>query len=220
MDLLKQSAESFENLLDKEYALTIARKRQKYEFRIIFEEWDFKHLSGIQKLIDLDLHSMPAGVIFNDILHNKITERDLQESLYFNDIKERLENLKNLENYLDNNMLVFKWDEKKAAYSKIKADYMLKEDIQFDNKAYIFLKEKTNIFCSNNKLKVSDVKKESAVSFFLSIREYNKNQVSYILLRNEKIDLRNNKRILLFDRCEVIKSEKELEKVLRNVNMK
>jgi len=199
MDSLKQSAEAFKELLDKEYLITVARKRQKTEFKLIFEEWDFKHLSGMQKLTDLDYHKMPAGVIFKDILKGRIKDSDLQRSEYFADIAERLDDLKNLERYLDNNMLVYKWDIKNSPYSKIGyADYVFKENIPDEKKAYVFLREKLSSG-TIKKLKIEEIKKTSAISFFLDSRDITKYQVVYTLLRNEKVDIKNKSSLILYD---------------------
>jgi len=204
MEALKQSAKAFKRLLNKEYLMVITRKSNSVQFKLLFEEWDFKHLAGIHKLTDTDLYKMPAANLFNNILRDKITESDLKASIYFNEIKERMENLKNLESYLDNNMLVFKWDRNKGGYSKVSADYVLKENIPDDKKAYVFLREKFSLG-TTKKLKVEEIKKKSAISFFLEKRDLTENQVSYTLVKNEKIDKIKNTRTVLYDLEEVKK---------------
>jgi len=198
MEILKQSAIAFKKLLNKEYLMIVARKGNSVRFKLSFEEWDFKHLAGIHKLADTGLYKMPAAVLFNDILIDKITESDIKESVHFGEIKERIENLKNLEDCLDNNMTVFKWNSNKGKYSRINADYILKENIPDEKKAYVFLREKLSLG-TTKKLKAAEIKKESAISFFLAKRDYTESQVSYTLLRNEKIDISANTRTVLYD---------------------
>ncbi|MCL2077033.1 MAG: PBECR4 domain-containing protein [Oscillospiraceae bacterium] len=198
MDKLKASAEAFQQLLNKEYLIKLGHRGKATEFSIVFETVNFKHLTGIHYLKDIDISDKTPKEFFIESLSGALKEKDLYESIYFDQISERLENLKNLENYLDNNMLVFKWDLRNATYSKINADYMLKED-KPENKAYVFLKEKSSIFGATKKLKVNEIKKESAISFFLSNKNYDKNQVQYTLLKNEKIDRSKNIRVVLYD---------------------
>jgi len=142
MDRLKQSAIAFEKLLDKEYHIKLGTpKKIPLEFKILFAPIDFKHLSGVQHLTDTAYARMAAEDFFSNILTEKTTESDLHNSIYFNDIETRLENLANLEYYLDNNMLVFKWDSRQAK-SNINANYLFKENTDEENKAYVFVKEK------------------------------------------------------------------------------
>lgn len=199
-DLLKNSAIAFKKLLDKEYFIEIGRKGKSSTFKIIFEEDDFKHLSGINKLTDLPtIYKMPSNLLFKNAVSENITDKDLIPSTKFNSIKERLENLKNLEYYLNKNMAVFKWDKSKAKSSKITADFMLEEKSDNKKKAYFFLKEKNNFFGTEKTLKITEIKKENGVSFFLSSQDYPRGQVKFTLLKNEKIHKSTKIKELLFD---------------------
>ncbi|MEG2814436.1 MAG: hypothetical protein RSA79_07525, partial [Oscillospiraceae bacterium] len=105
----------------------------------------------------------------------------------------------------------FKLDNKKSSFSKIVADYMLKENVVEKNKAYIFLKEKTSLFKESKIAKISEIKRENAISFFLSNNEYSSNQMSYTLLKSQKNDLITKCTTLLYDRnC------KEKDTVIQN----
>jgi hypothetical protein len=198
-DLIKNSAIAFKELLDKEYLLKIGRKRNVVVFRIIFENNDFKHLAGIGKLTDLPVHKMRANLVFINALNGKLTDTDLMASSSFHKITDRLEHLKNLEYYLDNNMMVFKWDRKKTSFSSnIIADYLLEEKIDNKPKAYVFLKENTSLSGKKNTLKISEIR-QSAVSFFLSKADYSAGQVKFTLLKNEKMNKITGAKELLFD---------------------
>ncbi|MEG2814239.1 MAG: PBECR4 domain-containing protein, partial [Oscillospiraceae bacterium] len=97
MDILKESATKFCELLQKEYELTLGRKGKSIQIKIVFNEEDFKHLSGIHKLKDLDISQTKASQVFKKALNNNLKENDLMKSIYYDEIKDRLENLKNLE---------------------------------------------------------------------------------------------------------------------------
>jgi hypothetical protein len=210
MDDLMASAKAYAELTNKEYIMTIGKKNQNRQFKLIFTNTDFKHLAGIHKLTDLDIHNSKADAVLNYALNGALTVEDLRISYHFNEIKERMENLKNLENYLDSNMPVFKWDTNKCGYSRINADYVLKENVPNDRKAYIFLKEKWDLG-TVKKLKIEEIKKESAISFFLAKRDWTENQTAYTLLRNEKIDIRTNIRTVLYDFTQIKKQKESKE---------
>jgi len=195
--LLKNSAIAFKDLLDIEYLLEIGRRGKAIAFKVVFEIADFKHLVGIGKLADLPLHKQPASIIFKDALSGRLSDEDLMASSHFEEISDRLESLKNLEYYLDNNMVVFKWD-KATANSTIIADYLLEEKTSTIPKAYVFVKEKADLLGAKI-LRVSDIRKESAVSFFRSTKDFSTNQVKYTLLKSEKIHKSTGINELLFD---------------------
>ena len=195
--LLKNSAIAFKNLLEIEYLLKIGRKGKATIFKIVFESNDFKHLTGIGKLYDLTIHKQPANIIFRNALSGEISDKDLIKSSHFREIADRLEHLKNLEYYLDNNMVVFKWD-RTTANSTIVADYMLEEKTLKKPKAYVFIKEKLGL-SEVRKLKVCDITKEGVVSFFRSDKEFSTNQVKYSLLKNEKVYKSTGVKKVLFD---------------------
>jgi len=52
MDNLQESAIAYEKLLNKEYLLTIGKSGSTTTIKIVFEEEEFKHLTGIQHLDD------------------------------------------------------------------------------------------------------------------------------------------------------------------------
>jgi len=196
------SAKAFKKLLNKEYIMTVAKKNKSHQFKLVFSNTDFRHLSGIQKLIDLDIHELRANALFNYALTGRVTVEDLKESIHFDEMKERMENLKNLESYLDNNMVVYKWDKNVGKYSMINAEYILKENTPDntpdDIKTYVFLRE-MNSLTPKKKVKVEEIKKESAISFFLEkIGKYEKHTF-FTLLKNEKIDNAAKTRTVLYD---------------------
>jgi len=125
MDSLMASAKAYEALLNKEYIMTIGRKGKSEKFKLIFTNSDFKHLAGIHKLVDLEIHLVNADAVFSFALNGTLSLENIKESIHYHEMCERMENLKNLENYLDNNMLVFKWDLRKAVYTRKNTDNAL-----------------------------------------------------------------------------------------------
>ena len=221
MDRLRESAKAFQKLLNKEYHVKIGFKGKKtVDFVLQFDPADFKHLTGIQHLYDLKIYKKTSEDVFYDSLNGNLKETDLHYSIHFDGIQERLENLKNLEKYLDSNMIFFKWENK---YKDIRADYMLKEDIPQENRAYIFVKEKQSLFSSSKspkKIQIDEIKKENTISFFLTkSREYDNHATKFTLLKNVKVDKTNNTKTILFDFEEVKKTRaatKTKEKVIEN----
>lgn len=187
MDNLKKSALAFKDLLDKEYILTVGKKGKDTTFKIIFMEEDFKHLTGLHKLKDLDISSEKAKIIFRECLSGSIKESDLETSIYYEKINDRIENIQHLERYIDGNMIPYKWDNKRCVFKcDIQGDYLLKENAKTEITAFIFLKETVSLF--SNKLKVEGIKKESGISFFRDSKDYSERQEKYTLIRSEKVD--------------------------------
>lgn len=140
MDHLQAAAIAYQALLSKEYHLSLGFKGRKTEIQLTFQKTEFKHLTGVQKLVDTIYPQMPADLFFEESLCGSITCNDLEASCFYLDMRNRLEQLKYLEFYLDANMLPFGWDLKRVpkGMSRIHADYLLCENSALSEKAYIF----------------------------------------------------------------------------------
>lgn len=177
MDKLQECAKAFEKLLDKKYHIVIGRKGKSADIDLAFEAVDFHHLIGLHKLKDLRLSRGNREKVFKDILSGHILFPDLEQSLYFNQIEKRIEIFSDLEKILDDNRLVFKYNEKAHSFSLIQAEYLL-STLYKTNEIYIFLdrrKAEEQFFCR------SFFPKES--------KDYTVGQPIYILLYKEKIVL-------------------------------
>ena len=107
LDFLLQCAKSYENLLNYKYHFVIARKGVCREFSIIFQKSDFHHLAGLHKLTDKrSLQHGSREVLFDSILQSKFDMNYLQSSFHFDEMKDRLFALDNLEKLLDSENLV------------------------------------------------------------------------------------------------------------------
>lgn len=212
MDNLMKSAKAFEKLINTEYIMTISKKGKTTTLKIIFSADDFKHLAGLHKLKDLNISSNNSGSIFKKCLRGEITEVNLRKSQYFEGIRDRIENLKNLEQYIDCKPIPFKWDNKRCLFKcEIIADYLLKENTKAIDTVYIFLKEKKSLFKSN-KMTIDYIKNVNAISLFKDTKDYTQLQERYTLIRLEKLDLKTQNKALLFD----FETEKLKEKVKQN----
>lgn len=108
MDLLKKCAIGFNLLLRYKYHFVLGRKGKLKEFTISFEKSDFHHLAGLHKLKDnAKIQQGKRTDIFDSILTGEITLEQIQKSQFYNEMKERLEPLCLLEEFLDNNELIF-----------------------------------------------------------------------------------------------------------------
>ncbi|MDD6038333.1 MAG: PBECR4 domain-containing protein [bacterium] len=90
MDKLQLCAKAFQKLLEYEYHFIIGQKRKLREFYLNFDKADFHHLSGLHKL--KDIAQIQQGRIFS---------------------------LSDLEKMLDDNQMIFRYNEKVNKFSLI-----------------------------------------------------------------------------------------------------
>lgn len=84
MDKLLQAAKFYrDNLVNRKFHLIAVKKGKFLELDISFEAENFKHLLGLQKLIDLPLMSRNSEIIYRQILHGKTTLSDIEKSDFF-----------------------------------------------------------------------------------------------------------------------------------------
>lgn len=188
MDKLQECAKSFEKLLDKKYHIVIGRKGKSADIELAFDAVDFHHLMGLHKLKDLRLSRGNRERIFRDILSGNILFSNIEHSLYFNKIEKRIEPFSNLEKILDDNHLVFKYNEQVHSFSLIQAEYLLSTQYKA-MEIYIFLDRKgaeEQFFCR---------------SFFpKENKDYTIGQSAYTLLFKEKITLSTGEKEVQYDR--------------------
>lgn len=116
-------------LLDTEYHLILGRKRVTVELGICFDKKDCFHLMGLQYLTDMPNLSRNREKIFDEIREKKITQKQVEASDHYNKIAERIDLFPYLEDLLDSNDTIFKYNEKMNAFSMIQADYLMKNRI-------------------------------------------------------------------------------------------
>lgn len=188
MDYLQTCAKAFERLLDVKYHIAIGRKGKLTELNILFDPTEFHHLIGLHKLHDLRLARGNREKIFRQILDGNLSMDDLKKSRYFTTIQKRMKPFSQIENLLDSNNLIFRYNQKLQSFSLIEAEYLLSTPYESTD-VYIFLDQMpdpNSFFCC---------------SFFpKEDTDYTKGQAVYTLLKKEKITLSTGKIITQYDR--------------------
>ena len=174
---LQKCALAFKKLIDFQYEIVIGRKGQTYKIFLNFSETEFVHLAGLHKLTDNDFfRTTSRKKVFEYAVNGNIVYNTLAKSENFCLIEERIKYLEYLENILDRNDIVFKYNSKKNVFSVIQADYLL-QSTHSGKEIYIFL----------DKLDNSDF--HFCRSFFpKEDRDYTAGQTKYTLLYKKKIN--------------------------------
>ena len=154
-----------------------------------FGETDFHHLAGLHKLRDISIARENRQAVFRDILAGHITYQTIEKSIFVSESRSRLEAFQFIEDLLDGEQLVFRFNKKVLPYSSIDGEFLLKMgDGILLNISFLFIDKEDcgNYFCR---------------SFFPMERtDYTKNQMQYTLLKKEKIHLGSGKIIIQYDR--------------------
>ena len=105
------------------------RKGKTIEFTISFDRADFHHLAGLHKLKDnARIQTGQREAVMLDILAGKLTLPQIQKSAFYGEMEPRLRPLSMLEQFLDSNDIIFRYNAKAHAFSLIQADYLLQND--------------------------------------------------------------------------------------------
>lgn len=178
--------EAFLPLLDTEYELVLGRKGAAVTIRIAFDKRDCYHLMGFQYLTDRPELNRDRGKIYEAILERRITSQQVESSEFYSRIEDRIYFLPLLEQIFDDNETIFKFNRNLNSYSKIQADYLMKNHME-DRNLFLFLSKskESKYFCR---------------SFFpQNERDYTKNQPSWTVLSKKKIWISTGKGIILYD---------------------
>ncbi len=189
MDLLLQCALNFERLIPYQYHMIIGRKGKTLDFTVSFDKADFHHLAGLHKLRDnVRFQTGKRSDIMQEILEGRLTLSTAMQSAFFHEMEPRLSPLVELERFLDNNEIIFRYNSKANIFSAIKADYLLQNDLN-NMPIYLFLTQRSG----ENTL--------GCRTFFpKSEKDYAQGQPRYTLLKKEKICLTNSETIIQYDR--------------------
>ena len=125
MDKLQKCAKAFEKLLEIQYRIIIGRKGKTVELVIGFSKLDFHHLMGLGKLKDLRIAKQNRSSVFDEIIIGSTTYETLAKSRYLSQIENRFEPLALIEQLLDDNRLIFRYNAKLNQFSLIEADYFI-----------------------------------------------------------------------------------------------
>ena len=143
---------------------------------------------GLQYLTDRPELVRDRGKIFDAIKEHRITAEHLESSDLYYKITDRINRLPLLENMIDSNDTIFKYNQKRNTYSVIKADYIMKNQLE-EKDVFLFLAEsgeEGRYFCR---------------SFFPQEKmDYTKNQASWTLLYKKKVTLSTGEEEILYNR--------------------
>lgn len=178
---------SFEKLLPIKYCFILGRKGVTVTINLSFDKRDCFHLAGLQHLEDIAKLKRDRAKVFDEIISGKLPEDHLIGSIFYNQISRRVELLPLLEQIIDSNDTIFKYNLKNNVFSVISADFLLKNN-NFEEITYLFLARKLedNYCCK---------------SFFPDNKhDYTYNQTSWTLLYKKKIDTTTNEEKILYIR--------------------
>lgn len=184
---IRDCVSAFLPLLNTEYEIVLGRKGVAVTLRITFDKKDCFHLMGLQYLIDRPELNRDRGKVFDEIVAGSITTRQVESSDFYKQIEERVNFLPLLEQLLDSNDMVFKYNKKANIHSMIDADYLMKNNME-DRNLYLFLSQGSDdrYFCR---------------SFFPEEKmDYTKNQASWTMLYKKKRNLSTGEERILYDR--------------------
>ncbi|EHD1589173.1 hypothetical protein JR590_002965 [Listeria monocytogenes] len=149
-DLLYESACMFDNLIKSEIIFVLGRKGESLKVKLIFHETDFFHLAGLHKMDDISLIKGKAKGVFEAILQNRLTYKDIENSTKIDSVNERLHIIKSLIDIFSQENNYFKFLKKVIPYSQIKWKYLISFSYN-EIDGYIFLEEyrdkKGNFLC-------------------------------------------------------------------------
>ena len=184
---IKDCVNTFLPLLNTEYEIVLGRKGVAVTLRIAFDKKDCFHLMGLQYLIDRPELNRDRRKVFDGIVAGSITTEQVESSDFYGKIEDRINFLPLLEQLLDSNDTVFKYNQKANLYSVIDADYLMKNKLEERN-LYLFLSQGKDekYFCR---------------SFFPEEKkDYTKNQALWTMLYKKKYNLNTGTETVLYDR--------------------
>ena len=178
---------AFIPLLSTEYELVLGRKGVAVTLKISFDKKDCFHLMGLQYLIDRPELSRDRSKVFDEIANGTIPVEKIESSDFYKKIEQRVHFLPLLEQMIDRNDTVFRYNKKANVYSMIEADYLLENNMESRN-LFLFLSNDVgnHYFCR---------------SFFPEEKtDYSKNQASWTLLYKKKTNLSTGAEKVLYNR--------------------
>ncbi len=198
MDLLQECANCFKLLLDTRYNITLGRKGKLINICLAFDKANFHHLIGLKYLTDMPQLNQDRARVFDKIINGEFTYGQISRSEHFSFIADRLSLFIHIENFLDNNDLIFKYNRRNNPASRIEAEYFL-VNVMDNNDVYLFIDKAVNsgmFFCR---------------SFFpRKDLDFKKGQASYTLLYKEKVNAATRTKTIQYDKL-TPKKENEIK---------
>lgn len=219
MDLLQNAASVYNEMLDIEYLFIGGKSGILHSHILNFTPDEFKHIIGLHKLTDIPLicRSSSNNLLFA-IKRNQLTLDDISTSVFYPKIKERIQNLINLPDYLNTASLFYSWDKKRSPYSNIDADIMIPVQSPIDKSSiYIFFKNGNNEKFKLSECIVETAESQKLVSLISEKRDYTKGQVRPpILLYKEKREISTGIKTVLIDKLILQNNQKQINTSISN----
>lgn len=178
MGLLYEAAKAWKDLNNKKYIFVAAHKGKKYEIELAFNDEDFPHLVGMHYAADVDFGLNKAEYygdrLVNAIMNKILDSEKIEQSRNWDNISGRLTSIINLQNTLDNDFRIFRFNKNKVrVHSDIKAKYVIKNLIT-EEIYFVFLDESENRFYCKSTFKKNNI-------------DYSENQTRLTILQKTKI---------------------------------
>lgn len=196
MGLFLDAANAWNDLNCVSYIIDIARKGNKKQIQLFFDNEDFPHLAGMQYAQDVDFGIRKAEYygekLVPALLSKRIEDSKIEESRNWNKIQRRLMAITNLQNTLDSDFKIVSFDKRKVrGFCQIDALFLIQnttsEEIYFvflDDRCgryyckSAFGKEKTNYMENQSPMTVLQKIKivDSNASVLFKKSGYNENE--------------------------------------------
>lgn len=177
MSLFLDAAKSWESLLKISYTFIIGHKKNTETICLFFRLIDFDHLSGIHKADDIDF-KLPRRVyrgekLVNALLSEKLDDKLIEKSIYWNQISDRLSDINRLEMILDSDFRIYQFNPRKLSFhSDIRANYLIFSE-EYQTGIFLFIDKDQNIdYCKS--------------IFSKDDRDYTINQTKWVVLKKIK----------------------------------
>ena len=188
MDKLFERASIFNRLLDCKYNIILGKRTVLTNICITFNKIHFHHLIGLQYLSDRPELNQDRTRIFDQILNNELTYHQISSSGLFCDIESRFLSFLYIEDFLDSNGLVFRFNSRANTGSSMKAKYILENTID-SGTAYVCIDNTDN---SNEYFCRSFFPKEKI--------DYTSGHTRHTLLYKEKIHIATQEKVIQYDK--------------------
>lgn len=135
---VSDAANAYKNMANYNYEFIITQNRNTPKVKLVldFKPDNFYHLSGLHDLNIKSLQSLPRTDVFNGITGGIYKDSLFQNNKDFNTIVDRIECLIRLEEMLDSNDTVFKFNSHMKG-TKVKCNYIIKNTK--DNRNYFYM---------------------------------------------------------------------------------
>lgn len=135
---VSDAAKAYNNLHNFNYELIVVKNRNMPKVKIVleFDKSKFYHLCGLHDLKIKSLQSLPREDVFDGIIDNTYEDSFFQKNKNFTQIEDRIATLIRLEEMLDSNDTIFKFNLNTKG-SDIECDYIIKN--QKDGRNYYYM---------------------------------------------------------------------------------